>query len=97
MEIEQTVYLLRAAYSLGTLYMMLILLRTIGPALGLDMIGGRMAWAAKLTDPLVTRVRKVLPSMGPADFAPIASLLLVWLLRELSVSIIASYMTSSMT
>ena len=89
----QTEYILRAAYSLGTLYMMLILIRWIGPAIGLDMTGGRMAWVSKLTDPLITRLRKVLPSMGPADFAPVASLLLVWLLRELSVNIITSYMT----
>ncbi|MCH7960410.1 MAG: YggT family protein [Candidatus Hydrogenedentes bacterium] len=89
----QTEYILRAAYSGGTLYMMLILLRSIGPALGQDVTGGRMAWVSKLTDPLITRLRKVLPSMGPADFAPVASLLLVWLLRELSVNIITSYMT----
>ncbi len=88
-----TEYILRAAYSVGTMYMMLILLRTIGPALGMNAAGGRLAWIAKLTDPLITRVRKILPSMGPADFAPIASLLLVWLLRELCVNIITSYMT----
>lgn len=97
MQIDQTEYILRAAYSFGTLYMMLILLRWVGPALGLDLIGGRMAWVAKLTDPLITRIRKILPSLGPADFAPIASLLLVWMLRELSVNIIAGYMTSNMT
>ena len=93
MQPEQTEYILRAAYSLGTMYMMLILFRWIGPAMGLDSVGSRMAWVVKLTDPLITRVRKVLPSLGPADFAPVASLLLVWLLRELSVNIISSYMT----
>ena len=74
----QTEYILRAAYSLGTLYMMLILIRSIGPSLGLDVTGERIACVSTLATPLITRWRRVLPSMGPADFAPVASLLLVW-------------------
>ena len=75
----------RIAYSVLTLYMMLILMRWIGPRLSMDVTSGRLAWIARLTDPLITRLRRVLPHMGPIDFGPIAALVLVWFVRILSV------------
>ncbi len=78
----------RIAYSVLTLYMMLILLRWFGPWLGLEVTAGRLAWVARLTDPLITRLRKVLPHMGPVDFGPLAALVLVWFVRILSVRIL---------
>ncbi len=76
---------LRITHSILTLYMMLILLRWFGPWLSLEVTAGRLAWVARLTDPLITRLRRVLPNMGPVDFGPIAALVLVWLVRILSV------------
>ncbi len=78
----------RIAYSVLTLYMMLILLRWFGPWLSLEVTAGRLAWVARLTDPLITRLRRVLPNMGPVDFGPIAALVLVWFVRILSVRIL---------
>lgn len=78
----------RIAYSVLTLYMMLILLRWFGPWLGLEVTAGRLAWVARLTDPLITRLRKVLPHMGPVDFGPLAALVLVWFVRILSLRIL---------
>lgn len=75
---------LRIAHSILTLYMMLILLRWFGPWLSLDVTGGRLGWVGRLTDPLITRLRRVLPQMGPVDFGPIAALVLVWFVRILS-------------
>lgn len=75
---------LRISYSLFTLYMLLILLRWIGPWLGFDMPSSRLKWACKLTDPLIDWMRRLLPPMGPVDFGPIAALAAVWLLRTLT-------------
>ncbi len=79
---------LRITHSLLTLYMMLILLRWFGPMMSLEVTAGRLAWVGRLTDPLITRLRKVLPNMGPVDFGPLAALVLVWFIRILSVRII---------
>ncbi len=79
---------LRIAHSILTLYMMLILLRWFGPWLSLDVTGGRLKWVSLLTDPLITRLRRVLPKMGPVDFGPIAALVIVWFVRILSVRIL---------
>ena len=73
----------RAIYAVLTLYMLLILARWLGPAMGLEVEFGRWRWVSKLTDPLINRLRRVLPSMGPIDFGPLAALLLVWIVRVL--------------
>lgn len=74
----------RAVYSLLTLYMLLVLLRWFGPWLSLSLDEGRFKWIGRFTDPLIDGARKILPPMGPVDFAPIAALLAVWFARELS-------------
>lgn len=79
---------LRIAHSVLTLYMMLILLRWFGPWMSLEVTAGRLAWVGRLTDPLITRLRKVLPHMGPVDFGPLAALVLIWFVRILSVRIL---------
>lgn len=73
----------RAFVSLTTLYMLLILLRWVGAWIELDLHNPRLRWIPVLTDPLIGWVRRILPAMGPFDFAPLAALLGVWLLREL--------------
>lgn len=84
----------RATASVLTLYMLLILLRWFGPWLSLDVEGGPLRWVSRLTDPLIKRLRRAIPPLGPADFGPLAALLLVWLLREVSLSILRSYLTA---
>lgn len=79
----------RAVYNLLTLYMLAILLRWIGAWIGLEMEYGRWRFIARITDPVLNRVRGILPSMGPVDFSPIASLFVVWILREVSRQLIA--------
>ena len=74
----------RALYSLLTLYMLLVLLRWFGPWLSLPVEEGRFRWISRLTDPLIDSARRILPPMGPVDFAPIAALLAVWFAREIS-------------
>lgn len=80
--------LMHAVYSGLTLYMLLILVRWSAPWLQIDLWNRRLRWIGQLTDPAFDLVRRRLPSMGPFDFAPWALLLGVWVLREISVSII---------
>ena len=77
-------YVVRAVFSGLTLYMLLILLRWLGGAIGFETDYGRWRWIAMLTDPLVDRLRRILPNLGPVDFAPMAALLLVWIIRTLA-------------
>lgn len=81
---------LRAVYSLATMYMLLILIRWTGSWLELDLHGRRLRWIPAITDPLIGWVRRMLPRMGPFDFAPVVTLLGVWILREILVSALAA-------
>lgn len=79
----------RALYNVMTLYMIALVLRWLGGWLGLELQHGRLKWLVAITDPLLKRVRKIMPPMGPVDFAPIATLFFIWLIRELSVRLVA--------
>ncbi len=71
----------RALNALLTIYMMLILLRWLAPWLQLDVFNRWLRWAWRLTDPLINAMRRMLPPMGPIDFAPLAALFTVFLFR----------------
>ncbi len=64
-----------------TLYMMAILLRWTGAWLELNEGSWWMRLVARMTDPLVRGMRRVLPPMGPFDWGPLAALVVVWLVR----------------
>ncbi len=76
-------------FSVLTLYMMMILLRWFGPWLEVDTDAGRLAWIGRATEPLIQRVRRLLPPMGPVDFGPLAALFLVWLARSIAMALFA--------
>ncbi len=67
--------------SVITLYMLGILACWVGPWLELDLRRGRWRFVHLATHPLVSWLRRVLPSLGPVDLAPAAALMLVWILR----------------
>lgn len=75
----------RAIGDVLSLYMLLILVRWFAPRLDFDLRSPRWAWIPRITDPLIGKVRSVLPPMGPMDFGPLGALLIVWLLRGLLV------------
>jgi YggT family protein len=77
--------LAHVVYSVFTLYMMGIVLRWLGPWIGYDLTLSRMRWSCRIIDPMLDRMRRVLPPMGPMDFGPIATLLAVWVARTLLV------------
>lgn len=78
-----------AVFSILTIYMVLILLRWLGPWLEVNTDAGRLAWVGRITEPLIRRVRQILPHMGPVDFGPLATLFLVWLVRTVVLLAIA--------
>ena len=71
----------RALNALLTIYMMLILLRWFASWLQLDVFNRWLRWAWRLTDPLINAMRRMLPPMGPIDFAPLAALFAVFFVR----------------
>ncbi|HOZ48484.1 MAG TPA: YggT family protein [Candidatus Hydrogenedentes bacterium] len=76
--------MIRAITSVLTLYMMAILLRWSAPWIEFDVHSQRWRWIPRITDPLFEWLRRVLPPMGPMDFAPLAALFIVWLVRAVS-------------
>lgn len=80
-------YAARAMYSGLTLYMMILLLRWFGGWIGFETDFGRWRWVAAITDPLVGRIRRVLPNLGPVDFGPMVTLFAVWLVRGLGLNL----------
>ncbi|MCC6698786.1 MAG: YggT family protein [Candidatus Hydrogenedentes bacterium] len=78
----------RLLYSVFTLYMLMVLLRWLGPFLELNFHDIRLRWIASLTDPVVGLVRRILPPLGPVDFGPLATVLLLWLVRFLATELV---------
>jgi uncharacterized protein YggT (Ycf19 family) len=78
---------MRVTHSAISIYMILVLLRWLGPWIGLEMSYGRWRWIARVTDPLINRVRQIIPNLGPVDFGPIATVFILWFVRVLLVSI----------
>lgn len=75
---------LRVAIHSGiTIYMALVLLYWAAPFLSLDMSHRPYRWIPPLTDPLLNFVRRTLPPMGFTDWAPLATVLLLWVVRVL--------------
>lgn len=79
----------RAVYNLLTLYMLAILLRWVGAWIGLELEYGRLRFVARITDPVLCRLRKVLPATGPVDLSPLAALFTVWIVREVCRQLLA--------
>ncbi len=74
-----------AIYSGITLYMLLILVRWLGPYLELDFYDSRLRWIARAVDPLLRAIRGVVPAVGPMDLGPLIAVLLFWIVREVAV------------
>ncbi|MCX5772629.1 MAG: YggT family protein [Candidatus Hydrogenedentes bacterium] len=79
---------MRAAYVVFTLYMMVILLRWASVYLQLDLYNPRLRWIKTTTDPLINLVKRYVPTLGPVDFSVLVALLIVYVLRQLTVSVL---------
>lgn len=83
--IEQPELAARIIASGITLYMMLVILRWMGPALEIELDTPRRAWVRRLTDPPIGLARRAIGQvMGPFDWAPVAVLFALWILRILT-------------
>jgi len=70
--------------------MLLILLRWLAPFLEFNTEDIRLRWIKQLVDPLVGTVRRILPNLGPMDFGPLVTLLLVWIVRQVALAAVTS-------
>jgi uncharacterized protein YggT (Ycf19 family) len=71
----------RAVYSGITLYMVVVLIRWLGPWVEIDLDSTRLRPITYLTDPPIRAMRRILPDMGPMNWAPIAVLVAAWIIR----------------
>ncbi len=85
--------IVRALYTVFTLYMMAILLYWVAPWMHIELTDSRWRWLARLVDPPVTWLRKRLPYMGPSDLGPLAALFIVWMARTLTVPLVANLLS----
>lgn len=76
----------RIIHSGVTLYMMLMLLRWLGGWLEVDLGMPRLRWVTRATDPPIKLLRQFVPPLGPWDWAPPLSVLLLWLCREVALT-----------
>ncbi len=72
---------IRGIGNIMSAYMLLILVRWTAGWLEFDIHSARWDWICRLTDPLIIKLRQILPHMGPFDFGPLAALCLVWLVK----------------
>ncbi len=70
-----------------TLYMMVLLIRWLGPWLELEFNGPYMRIVPLLSDPLIRFMKRLLPPMGPMDFSPLAAVMGVFILRLILVQL----------
>jgi len=77
-----------AAYTVFTLYMMVILLRWSAAYLQIDLYNPRLRWVKTITDPLINLVKRYVPTLGPVDFSVLVALVIVYVARELTVGIL---------
>ena len=78
-------FTMRLTYVLFTLYMLVVMVRWFGPWLELDLHAKRLRWIPAIVDPVLRKIRALLPPLGPVDYAPIALLLGLWLLRTIAI------------
>lgn len=84
----------RAVYAGFTIYMMMILLRWLGPYVHFDMENVRVRWIWRLTDPLIAKMRVIalehlkLPRIGSIDYGPALALFAVWIVRAIVLAVL---------
>ena len=91
---DTTWLIARIVYAIATLYMILVILRWFGPRLEFDLSGPRWRFVRPVVDVPLARLRTVVPSLGPWDPAPIALLLLVWVIRSIVVQTLLTRMSA---
>jgi len=79
----------RAAYTVFTLYMMVILLRWAAAYLQIDLYNPRLRWVKTMTDPLINLAKRYVPTLGPVDFSVVVALVVVYVLRQVTVSVLS--------
>ncbi len=83
-------FVIRATQAGLTLYMLLVLFRWVAPLIQMDIHNHRwLRWIPAVTDPLLDRLRSILPPLGPVDITPLVALLLLWLVRTALVGLLA--------
>ena len=78
---------IRVVHSGVTLVMILVLLRWLGPWIGMELEYGKWRWIKSLMDPPFKVVRETVPLVGFVDLSPLIILFGLWFARTLLVRI----------
>lgn len=85
----------RSVHSGFTIVMILVLLRWLGPWIGMELEYGKFRWIKSLMDPPFKVVRETVPVVGFVDLSPLILLFGLWFLRTLVVRIFLGMMPIS--
>lgn len=86
---------IRAVHSGITIVMILVLLRWLGPWIGMELEYGKFRWIRSLMDPPFKVVRETVPIVGFIDLSPVIILFGLWFFRTLLVRIFLGMMPVS--
>ncbi len=76
--------------TLVNLYLIVLLARVLLPLLGLSPHHPIVQWSLRLTEPVLSPIRSVLPRVGMLDFSPLVAMILLNVLQSILVALIRS-------
>ena len=63
------------------LYVIVLIVRTLLPLLGVSYAHPAALFVYRITEPLLAPIRRRLPVSGPFDFSPMVLILIIWLIQ----------------
>ncbi len=74
--------------TLVNLYLVVLLARVLLPLFGLSPHHPVVQWTMRLTEPILSPIRSVLPRVGMLDFSPLVAMILLNVLQSILVALI---------
>lgn len=75
--------LYRIVNTILMLYVVVLILRTLLPLLGVSYAHPAALFIYRITEPLLAPIRRRLPVTGPYDFSPMVLILIIWLMQQI--------------
>lgn len=73
--------LYRVLNTILILYVIVLIVRTLLPLLGVSYAHPVALFVYRITEPLLAPIRRRLPVTGPIDFSPMVLILIIWLIQ----------------
>lgn len=72
----------------ANLYLVVLLARVLLPLLGVDPYHPFMQWVLRLTEPLLSPIRALLPQVGMFDLSPMVALILLSIVQSVLIAVL---------